>query len=114
MGLSFGSGLALELFRRHSGIPRRLVLLSAYAGCAGSLGREEAELRREWAQGVAGRPADEVAAEFARTLFTEDVPREVVELELEVMRSARPAGVRARRSPSPRSCTPGSPARSWW
>ena len=94
-GLSFGAGLALELFRVRPDLPRSLVLASGYAGWAGSLGPEEAERRRGWAHAAGSRPADEVAAEFATTLFTDEVPREIVELELEVMRSARPAGIRA-------------------
>jgi pimeloyl-ACP methyl ester carboxylesterase len=48
MGLSFGSVLALELFRRHPECVRSLVLLSGYAGWAGSLGHDEAEQRRRW------------------------------------------------------------------
>jgi len=95
MGLSFGSALALELFRRHPGCVRSLVLLSAYAGWAGSLGREEAERRRQWGQTVADQPPDRVAADFATTLFASDVAPEIVQAELEVMTDFRPAGVRA-------------------
>src|SRR5437660_259439 len=40
LGLSFGGALALELYRRHPAIPRSLVLVSAYAGWAGSLPAE--------------------------------------------------------------------------
>ena len=95
MGLSFGSALSLELFRRHPDCVRSLVLVSAYAGWAGSLGREEAERRRRWGQTVADRAPHQVAADFATTLFTSDVPPEIVQAELEVMTDFRPAGVRA-------------------
>jgi pimeloyl-ACP methyl ester carboxylesterase len=95
MGLSFGSALALELFRRHPALVRSLVLLSAYAGWAGSLGREEAERRRQWGQSVADLPPRQVAADFATTLFTKDVPPTIVEASLAVMADFRPAGVRA-------------------
>jgi pimeloyl-ACP methyl ester carboxylesterase len=37
IGLSFGGTLALELYRRHSTVPRSLLIASAYAGWAGSL-----------------------------------------------------------------------------
>src|SRR5215207_5868807 len=37
LGMSFGGGLALELYRRHPMLPMTLVLASAYAGWAGSL-----------------------------------------------------------------------------
>ena len=95
MGLSFGSVLALELFRRYPSLVRSLVLLSAYAGWAGSLGREEAERRREWGRTVADLSPRQVAADFATTLFTSDVPPEVVQAYLEVMTEFRPVGVRA-------------------
>jgi pimeloyl-ACP methyl ester carboxylesterase len=70
LGLSFGSGLALELFRRHRDLPRSLVLASAYAGWAGSLGRKEAEVRRQWGLHASERPRDEFVGEFCDTHFT--------------------------------------------
>ena len=95
LGLSFGSGLALELFRRHPGVPRSLVLVSAYAGWAGSLGREVAEQRREHMLREVDRSPDAVARDFATTLFTDSVARQLVEESVEVMRDFHPAGVRA-------------------
>src|SRR5215210_3670091 len=79
LGVSFGSGLALELFRRHPDLARSLVLVSAYAGWAGSLGREVAEQRRQRALRDAERPPDEVVRDFSTTLFTEAVPAEIVD-----------------------------------
>lgn len=95
VGLSFGSALALELFRRHPDCVRSLVLVSGYAGWAGSLGREEAERRRRWGRSVADLPPREVATDFAATLFTEEVPTEIVRAYLELMTDFRPMGVRA-------------------
>ena len=43
VGLSFGGALALELCRRHPRIPSTLVLVSAYAGWAGSLPADETD-----------------------------------------------------------------------
>jgi pimeloyl-ACP methyl ester carboxylesterase len=37
LGLSWGSSVALELYRRHPQVPASLILASAYAGWAGSL-----------------------------------------------------------------------------
>lgn len=95
LGLSFGSGLALELLRRHPELPRSLVLVSAYAGWAGSLGREVAEQRRESFLRDAERPPDEVVRDFGTTLFTESVPAEIVDEAIAVMSDCRPAGLRA-------------------
>jgi len=55
-GLSFGGGLALELFRRHPQVVRSLILMSAYAGWGGSL------------------PADEVRRRLASTRRNTELP----------------------------------------
>jgi pimeloyl-ACP methyl ester carboxylesterase len=95
-GLSFGGGLAIELFRRHPRLPRSLVLASAYAGWAGSLGREEAERRRDEFLRNAERPLEDVVREFSTTLFTGSASRDVVDETIDIMLGAtRPAGMRA-------------------
>ena len=95
-GLSFGGGLAIELVRRHPRLPRSLVLASAYAGWAGSLGRDEAERRRDEFLRNAERPLEDVVREFSTTLFTDSVPDELVDETIEIMLGAtRPAGMRA-------------------
>ena len=45
VGLSFGGGLALQLFRDHPDTVRSLILISAYAGWGGSLPPDEVEAR---------------------------------------------------------------------
>jgi len=95
LGLSFGSGLVLELFRRHPELPRSLVLASAYAGWLGSLGREVAEERRQWGLQAAERPREEFVRDFGDTLFVESVPAEIVNETLEICRDFHPAGLRA-------------------
>jgi pimeloyl-ACP methyl ester carboxylesterase len=45
LGLSWGSVLVLELYRLHPTVPRSLLLVSAYAGWAGSLPPEEVDRR---------------------------------------------------------------------
>jgi len=95
LGLSFGSGLALELFRRHPQLPRSLVLASAYAGWAGSLGRDAAEERREAILRDAERPPEEVARAFSATLFVESAPAALVDETVAMMSSFHPAGLRA-------------------
>jgi pimeloyl-ACP methyl ester carboxylesterase len=46
-GLSFGGGLALQLFRAHPHVVRSLILMSAYAGWGGSLPGVEVQRRVE-------------------------------------------------------------------
>jgi pimeloyl-ACP methyl ester carboxylesterase len=94
-GLSFGSGLALEVFRRDPGLPRSLILASAYAGWAGSLGREAAEERRAQFLRDADRPIEDVVPDFSTTLFDEGASEEVVASVAELMLETRPAGIRA-------------------
>jgi pimeloyl-ACP methyl ester carboxylesterase len=93
LGLSFGSGLVLELFRRHPSVPRTLVLASAYAGWLGSLGREVAEERRQWGLTAAERPRDEFIRDFNETLFTESVPAELIEEVSAIVADYHPAGL---------------------
>lgn len=95
VGLSFGSILALALFRRHPELPRSLVLASAYAGWAGSLPAEVVEARRSGWLRDADRPPEEVIATFADTLFTPSVPADVRDEAMAVFRDFRPAGLRA-------------------
>jgi len=95
LGVSLGSSLALELFRRHRALPRSLVLTSAYAGWLGSLGREIAEERRAWGLRAADQPREEYVREFTETLFVSSVPADVVAEMRELVTELHPAGVRA-------------------
>jgi pimeloyl-ACP methyl ester carboxylesterase len=95
LGLSFGSGLALELYRWHPTIPRTLILASAYAGWAGSLPPEVAEQRK---QGMLRRielPPEEFAREFLPSLLADSAPAEVVDGVRAILSDFHPAGQRA-------------------
>jgi pimeloyl-ACP methyl ester carboxylesterase len=95
VGLSFGGGLALELFRRHPRLPASLVLASAYAGWAGSLPPEVAEERLQQALRLADLPPDQLVAELMPTMFSDSAPAELVEEFAASMRECHPAGLRA-------------------
>ena len=95
VGLSFGAGLALELYRRHPQLPASLVLASAYAGWAGSLPPEVVEERLREVLRQADLPADEVVAEWLPSLFSGSPPVAVVEEVAVIMRDFHPAGMRA-------------------
>ena len=94
LGLSWGSALALELYRRHPRIPASLVLASAYAGWAGSLPREVVEERLERAVAELERPPEEWAAAYIPGLLTEAAPREVADEFVAIMNDVHPAGSR--------------------
>jgi pimeloyl-ACP methyl ester carboxylesterase len=95
LGLSFGGGLALELYRRHPGLPRSLVLASAYAGWKGSLPPEVVRERVERAERQAGLPPEQWVRGYLPGLFTEAAPPELLEEAAAIMLDARPAGMRA-------------------
>ena len=94
-GLSFGAGLALELYRRHPQLAASLVLASAYAGWAGSLPPEVVEQRLRDVQRQADLPPAEVVDEWLPTLFASSVPVRVIEEVAAIMRDFHPAGMRA-------------------
>jgi pimeloyl-ACP methyl ester carboxylesterase len=92
VGLSWGSTLALELYRRRSEVPRTLVLASAYAGWAGSLPADEVAERLRDTLDALALPSGEVARSFASSLFTHHVPNEIVEEAVGIMAGFRRSG----------------------
>jgi pimeloyl-ACP methyl ester carboxylesterase len=94
LGLSFGSGLALEFYRRHPAVPRTLVLASAYAGWAGSLPPEEVRERLEKGLQQSEWPSEKVAEAFVPTLYSTSVPDEVMKEAAGIISDFHPAGMR--------------------
>lgn len=95
VGLSFGGGLALELYRRHPTVARTLVLAGAYAGWAGSLPADAVEHRLQQALRLSELPPERLVGELLPTLFSDSVPRELVDEFGAVMAGFHPAGLRA-------------------
>ena len=95
LGLSFGSGLALELYRWHPEIPRSLVLASAYAGWAGSLPPEAVAQRKAAMARMIDLPPDAWAHEWLPTLLTQAASADVVDELSAVLAEFHPAGQRA-------------------
>jgi pimeloyl-ACP methyl ester carboxylesterase len=95
VGLSFGGGLALELYRRHPMVPRTLTLASAYAGWAGSLPAEVVEERLQQILREIELPPDQWVPGWIPDLFTEAAPQEMIEDMVAIMSAYHPAGVRA-------------------
>ncbi|WP_212612662.1 alpha/beta fold hydrolase [Pseudonocardia hierapolitana] len=95
VGHSFGTMVALSLFRRHPTVPASLVLVSGYAGWAGSLPPEEVARRLEMFVGMA-ELGDAFDPKSYPGLFSELIPpdREAV-LATMMRENIRPASVRA-------------------
>ena len=94
-GLSWGSGLALELYRRRPDVPRSLILASGYAGWKGSLPQEEVD--RRLAQGLAESemaPEDFVPG-WLPGLLTDAAPPGLADEVVAIMSDFHPAGYRA-------------------
>jgi pimeloyl-ACP methyl ester carboxylesterase len=93
LGHSWGSGLALELCRRHPGTVASLVLAGGYAGWAGSLHEDEVDRRLRLALEL----ADSLPGYDPRSvpgLFSDTMPAEQQDLLVEVMAQIRPVGTR--------------------
>ena len=94
LGLSFGGGLALELYRRHPALPQSLILASAYAGWTGSLPAEGVEERLRQVLHEADLPADQWAPGWLPGLLSEHAPAGATEELIAIMSDAHPAGMR--------------------
>ena len=94
-GLSFGGGLALELYGRHPQIPASLVLAGAYAGWAGSLPPEVVEERLRQVLELSDLPPDRFVRAVLPTMFSASAPAEIVEAFGANVAGFRPAGLRA-------------------
>ena len=98
LGLSWGSTVALELYRRHPQVPASLILASAYAGWAGSLSPEETAARLEGVLAVADLPLEEVLEAFPGVLSAAAPPGLLEELTVmwaDNTGSRKPGGYRA-------------------
>jgi len=92
LGHSWGSALALALYGQSPGVVRSLVLVSAYAGWAGSLPPEEVEQRLRLALRIAEQPAGAFAPSAIPGLFSDALPADRAEELARIMAEIRPAG----------------------
>jgi pimeloyl-ACP methyl ester carboxylesterase len=83
VGLSWGTTVVLELYRRHPTSIRRMVLADGYAGWRGSLGAEEAEARLAGVRAAMAEPGERFDPTLPG-LFAGDPPARFVSL-LEAM-----------------------------
>ena len=96
LGLSFGSTLALELYRQDPGLPRTLVLAAAYAGWTGSLPADVVERRLAQTIPDLDLPAEQVVARYnSPGLLSESAPAAVLAGNAAIMSDFHPAGMKA-------------------
>lgn len=93
-GLSWGGGLALELYRRHPTIPRTLILVSAYAGWGGSLPAEVVEERLQLYLRNSELPPHEWVPAVVRTLLTDRATGNMVDELTSILSEFHPAAMR--------------------
>jgi pimeloyl-ACP methyl ester carboxylesterase len=93
-GLSWGGGLALELYRRHPQVVRSLILASAYAGWAGSLPAEVVEQRLQLMLRNSELPLEQWAPALVDTFFSKDAPPRIVREALSLVSDLHPGATR--------------------
>jgi pimeloyl-ACP methyl ester carboxylesterase len=94
LGLSWGSTVALEFYRRHSAVPRSLLLVSAYAGWAGSLSPSVIAERIDGFRRDSQLSPDEFARSWIPSLFTDQAPAEMIAEAVTIMSQYHPDGAR--------------------
>lgn len=94
VGLSFGSGLALQLYERHPTLVSALVLVSPYAGWAGSLPEDEVRRRLDQADRESRLPPEAFVPDWVPGLLTEHAPPGLVDELVGIMSDFHPSGYR--------------------
>ena len=94
LGHSWGSALALELYRRRSKTVKSLVLVAAYAGWAGSLSPDEVAQRLAFAERIAALPPGAFQPASMPGLFSDAMPADQRSELATIMSEVRPAGIR--------------------
>ena len=92
LGHSWGSALALELYRLRPTIVRSLVLVGAYAGWAGSLRPDQVAQRLEFALRIADLPPSTFEPASMPGLFSDAMPENRRSELATIMSEIRPAG----------------------
>jgi pimeloyl-ACP methyl ester carboxylesterase len=95
VGLSFGGALAIAVASRHPGIARSLVVVSGYAGWAGSLPPDVAEQRLAQALTLSELTPSEFVDTLLPTMFSTVPNPATVERFAASMRAFHPLGFRA-------------------
>jgi len=92
LGISFGGGLAIEFYDRHPDIPKALILVSAYAGWAGSLSDEEVARRVKKGRTQSSMDPEAVAEMWLPSLFYKAPSQEILDEEKDIISDFHPKG----------------------
>jgi pimeloyl-ACP methyl ester carboxylesterase len=98
LGLSWGSSVALELYRQHPQFPASLILASAYAGWAGSLPAEEVAARLESVLAAADLSSEELLKGLPgifSSRASSELRQELIAIWADNSGSKKPGGYRA-------------------
>lgn len=93
LGLSFGGGVALDVYHRHPEVPRSLVLASAYAGWAGSLPSDVVAARLAAVLREVERPPEEWVGSYLPGFFAGPVSQATLDEMVAIMCASRRTGV---------------------
>ena len=94
LGHSWGSALALELYRRCPSVVKSLVLVGAYAGWAGSLPPDKVAQRLQFALRIAELPPGAFEPTSMPGLFSDAMPQNRRSELATIMSEIRPVGTR--------------------
>jgi pimeloyl-ACP methyl ester carboxylesterase len=109
VGLSFGGALAIELAHRHPGVARSLVIVSGYAGWAGSLPTDVGRQRLAQALTLSELPAAELVDALLPTMFAVPPAPAALERFTASVRALHPRGFRAMARASAEDLRPALP-----
>ena len=94
-GLSWGGTAALELYRRHPGSVRSLILADTYAGWTGSLGKEAAEQRLARCLRESQMTAEVWVPQWVPDAFSGTADQALLDELASIMSDFHPVGFRA-------------------
>jgi pimeloyl-ACP methyl ester carboxylesterase len=93
-GLSWGGGLAIQLFGRHPKVVRTLILLSAYAGWGGSLRADDVQHRLQLMLRNSELPPEQWGPVLVDTFVTNKASPEMIDELRTMVKELHPAATR--------------------
>lgn len=92
-GISFGGGLAIAFYELYPHIPQTLILISAYAGWAGSLPKDEVARRVRHGKEQAEMDRESVSEAWLPSLFSSSATEELKQKVKSIIKGFHPEGM---------------------